>query len=165
MTDVNLEPGKYIATVSNYSIGKGETGHPFISVMFKLKDHNKNQFWRQALTVNTQSFVAKNLVELALLRTKKFSDIAKGVEGGALATDVEVELVLAYDDTGKYLNVQYVNRIGGGAMKGALAAADAVSVLAGLNLDAEILAAEQETGMTIPTDGPAQAIADSDVPF
>lgn len=167
-----LEPGNYVATVANYSIGQFETGNkfPFVSIQFKLKDHAKSVFYKQALTVKTQGFTVETLVETGLLRTKKFSDIAKGVDGGALSTDTEVSLALAYDDSGDYLNVQYINKIGGGAMKGALAASEAINVLAGagLSLDAEILASEQKTGIRIevaPVNQVHEEVAADMIPF
>lgn len=168
-----VEPGKYLATVEDFGIGtSSKKGTPLLNVKFKLKETGNNVYWTQYLTANTMERVVQNLVETGLLATKRFSDLAEGVDGKGIATSVEVELVVINEeyeitegkDKGQKrvaAKVEYVNKPGGLAMKGMLAKAEAITALAGLNLDAEILAAEQKTGVDVT----AKDVTGDSVPF
>lgn len=169
---VVIEPGKYLAVVEDFGIRKSaQKGTPSLNVKFKLVESGKNVYWEQYITENTSERLIKNLVDTGLLKTKKFSDVAKGKDGGALSLTEQVELTVVIEeyttDSGeqKQTNkVDWVNVPGGGSMKGALAKEEAISILDGLNLDAEILAAEQSTGKSINTE-PENTIDSSDIPF
>lgn len=164
-----VEPGKYLATVEDFGIGtSSKKGTPLLNVKFKLKETGNNVYWTQYLTANTMERVVQNLVETGLLATKRFSDLAEGVDGKGLSTSVEVELVVINEnyttDSGENkvaAKVEYVNKPGGLAMKGMLAKAEAITALAGLNLDAEILASEKRTGVDVT----AKDVNGDSVPF
>lgn len=169
-----LEPGKYLANVEEFGIIKSaQKGTPGLNVKFKLKDSGQNAYWTQWLTANTMERIVENLVETGLLKTKKFSDLAEGVNGGGMCLDTEVEIVIVhepYEKDGEQkvaVKVEFVNKPGSRGMQNTLAKADAVTALAGLNLDAEILAAQQKTGVkveekTAPAD---QNFTADDIPF
>lgn len=151
-----MEPGKYIATVEDYGIGtSSEKKTPYLNVKFKIKETGMTVFWQQYLTSKTVDRLVDNLVETKLLQTKKFSDLADGVRGNGLSTLTEVEITVVneeYDKDGEIKTsskVQWVNTIGGGGMKNTLAKAEAITTLAGLNLDATINASQVRTGVTI----------------
>lgn len=171
-----LEPGKYLATVEDFGIITSPTkGTPGLNVKFKIKDSGLNVYWTQYLTANTVERITENLVETGLLKTKKFSDLAEGAQGGGMCLETEVELVVINEDYEKdgemktVAKVEYVNVPGGRGMKNTLAKADAITALAGLNIDAEILAAEQKTGVNVgqkaQTQAAGQDVDPADIPF
>lgn len=165
-----LEPGKYVGTVEDFGVGtSSQKGTPFLNVRFKLKGTEKSGFWQQYLTANTMERVIENLVATGLLKTKKFSDLAEGKAGNGMCLETEVEVVIVHEEYEKdgeqkvAAKVAFVNELGGKMMKGMLAKAEAISVLEGLNLDAEILAAEAKTGVKV--DDTPKDVTGSDVPF
>lgn len=169
-----MEPGKYIGTVEDYGIKKSAAkGTPGLNIKFNIKESGLSVFWEQWLTPNTVERVIDNLVECELLQTKKFSDVAEGVQGRALSTSQEVELVVINEsyttESGEEkiaTKVQYVNPIGGskGGMKGALDKAEAMTVLGDLNVDAQILASSTKLNIEVQEKA-AEEVAAGDIPF
>ena len=174
-----LEPGRYIATVDDYGIRTvGEKNTAQLSIKFKTKEGGKSVFFQNFLTENTvKTDYFKNLMDTlvgaGVLKSKRFTDISKGKDFGALSTSVEVEIVVDHqrDENGQlrvdkkgepYVAVSFVNDPSRSGMKGKLAEAEAVTVLAGLNLDAHILEAQQRVGVTISEDLETNT---DDVPF
>lgn len=178
---MNLEPGRYRAHIEDYGIRTvGEKNTPQMQIKFKEKEKGTAVYFQNFLTEGTtNSDYFKNLmdtlVETGALRTKKFTDIAKGLQGNALATDVELEIIVDFerdqnnqvqtDDKGTpYVKVQFINNPNKSGMKGQLAEAEAINVLSGLNLDAHILQSEQRTKATVVSDAGSNFSSD-DVPF
>lgn len=165
-----LEPGKYIATVEDYGIGQSkEKKTPSLDVKFKVKDTNQYVYWQAYLTVNTIERVTENLVECELLSSKNFNDVAKGT---GINTQKEVQIVVVHEDyesNGEKkvaVKVAFVNPFGSGVMKNVLAESEAISILAGLNIDAHIAAAVQKTGKEItPSVAAVPEVAPEEIPF
>lgn len=181
---MSLEPGRYRAFVEDYGIRTvGEKNTPQLSIKFKTKDSGQGVYFQNFLTAKTTvtdywNTFMDTITGTGLLRSKRFTDIAKGVDGGALDKNVELEIIVDYqrdeqdqvmrNDKGEaYLRVSFVNDPNKSGMKGLLAESEAVTVLAGLNLDAHILQSEQRTGAQI-SQAPAQHtpnVASDDIPF
>lgn len=166
-----IEPGKYLGTVEDYGIIKsGQKGTPGLNVKFRLKDSGLNVYWQQWITEGTKERLVETLIETELLRTKNLADLADGRSSGGLCTETEVELVVINEEytteNGEVktaTKVEFVNPIGGREMKGKLAKAEAVSILGGLNLEAEVLAASTKLGKEVGAKT-GQPAAD-DIPF
>jgi len=167
-----MEPGNYVATAQDWAIGKsGNKQTPFLKVKFRLKDSGLNVYWDAWLTQNTIEKVTNDLTKTGLYQAKTFMDLADGKGGKGLSTTQEVELSVILEEwttkDGEIKStpkVQWVNPIGGGAMKNTLAKAEAVTVLNGLNLDGAILAAQQKNGMPTKNGATTDFTAD-DIPF
>lgn len=175
---MSLEPGRYIATIEDYGIKTvGEKKTPQLSIKFKTVDGGHALYFQNFLTSGTTGSdyftnLMNTLVETGALKTKKFTDIAKGVDGGALDKNVKLELVCDFErnDDGSvkehngksFLKVNFINNPDKSGMKGVLAEGDAITVLAGLNLDAHILQAEQRVGKKIEN---VSDINPEEVPF
>jgi len=161
-----MEPGKYIAKIDSYKIDtKGQKNTPCLTVKFTVTETGQSVYWDAWLTEKTIDRVIKTLGDTKLLETKNFADLAKG---SGLSKDQEVEIVVVNEEyNGKtYSKVDFVNVIGGGAMKSGLAEAEAISVLSGLNIDATIMAYEQKTGNKIEQSSPkTESFAADDIPF
>lgn len=177
---MSIEPGRYKATIEDYGIKTiGEKKTPQMNIKFKTVEGNLAVYFQNFLTAGTTGSdyftnLMNTLVETGALRTKKFTDIAKGVQGGAFDTSVELEIVCDYEknDDGSvrevngksYVKVNFVNNPDKSGMKGLLAESEAITVLGGLNLDAHILEAEQRTGAQV-TPGHTQQPGADEVPF
>ena len=163
----------------DYGIGESaQKGTPFINVKFQLTDSGFTSYWKAYLTENTMERVIDTLVTAKLLRTRKFADIANGPQSNSLAMDQECEVVVVneeYEKDGETkvaAKIEFVNPVGGRKMQGTLDKATAVTKLAGLNLDAEILASTQRTGIQLgekeqPKTEPQQTdnFTADDIPF
>ncbi len=173
-----LEPGKYIGTVEDFAIRKSaEKGTPSLNVKFAVKGETKSVFWEKYITEGTVDHLADSLVESGLLNTKRFSDLSKGKDGGGLKLNQEVEIVIFHEEytnsSGEVktsVKVRYVNAIGGGEMKGAIAEDEAISTLSGLNIDAAIMQSEVRTGKKVQieeqvADVVTPGVTSDDVPF
>ena len=177
---MSIEPGRYKATIEDYAIRTvGEKKTPQLSVKVKTEETGLAVYFQNFLTEGTTnseyfSKLMDTLIETGALKTKKFTDIAKGLSGGAFDTAIVLEIVVAHetDDNGNvqtndkgapYTKVQFINNPDKSGMKGQLAEDEAITVLGGLNLDAHILQSEQRTGSTITA--PAHAVSEADVPF
>ena len=171
-----IEPGRYTATIEDYGIKTvGEKKTPQMNIKFKTETGDAVYFqnFLTAGTTGSDYFtnLMNTLVETGALKTKKFTDIAKGLEGGAFDTKTPLEIVCDYEknDDGSvkeyngksYMKVNFINNPNKSGMKGKLAESDAITVLDGLNLDAHILSAEQRTGSAIT----AQEVSSDDIPF
>ena len=174
-----LEPGKYIARITDYGIRSvGEKKTPQLAIEFTTKEDGKSVWFQNFLTEGTTSSSYWNnlmdtLVTTGALRSKKFTDIAKGKDGNALCNLVDLQVVVDWemdDQNNKVLNkkgeaitsVRFINDPNRSGMKGLLAETEAISVLNSLNLDAHILQSEQRTKVSV---GAGQTISESDVPF
>lgn len=174
-----INPGKYLATIKDYGIRTvGENKTPQMQIEFLTKEaqtvYFQNFLTPGTTTSNYFSNLMKTLVETGALKTKSFTDISKGIEGGALDTTVELEIVVTeqLDKDGQpvtnkqgepYMTVKYINNPNRSGMEGKLAAEEAISVLSGLNLDAAILEAEQATGVEVGSKKPD--FSKDDIPF
>jgi len=180
---MSIEPGRYKATIEDYGIKTvGDKKTPQMNIKFKTVESGLAVYFQNFLTAGTTGSeyftnLMNTLVETGALRTKKFTDIAKGVQGGAFDTSVELEVVCDYeknddgsiktDANGKsYVKVNFINNPDKSGMKGVLAEEEAITVLGGLNLDAHILQAEQRTGASIDSK-PAHTgnFSDDNIPF
>jgi len=165
---MSIEPGRYKATIEDYGIKTvGDKKTPQMTIKFKTVENGLAVYFQNFLTAGTTGSeyftnLMNTLVETKALRTKKFTDIAKGVQGGAFDTSIELEIVVAHetDDNGNiqtndkgvpYTKVQFINNPDKSGMRGLLAENEAITVLGGLNLDAHILQAEQRTGAAVTT--------------
>jgi hypothetical protein len=166
-----IEPGKYIATVEDYSVGKSkEKGTPFLNFKFKIKDTGKNIYWAQYVTANTIDRLSVNLIETGLLLKNDFNQMAQGAQSGCIDLAKEVEIVVISEeytsDSGELktaTKVQYVNVVGGGSMASAVDEKEAVQLFSGLNIGASILAARQKLGAEAPAQTPTPTA--DDIPF
>lgn len=178
---MSIEPGRYRATIEDYAIKTvGEKNTPQMIVKFKTKENGLAVYFTNFLTEGTTKSdyfktLMDTLVETGTLRSKKFTDIAKGVKGGALATDVELEIIVDYerdqnndiqrDSNGNpYTKVNFINNPNRSGVKGQLAESEAITVLSGLNLDAHILESEQRTKATVGNSAHTDPAKD-DIPF
>lgn len=176
---MSIEPGRYKATIEDYGIKTvGDKKTPQMNIKFKTVESGLAVYFQNFLTAGTTGSeyftnLMNTLVETGALRTKKFTDIAKGVQGNAFDTSVELEIVCDYEknDDGStkvingksYVKVNFINNPDKSGMKGQIAEEEAITVLSGLNLDAHILQAEQRTGSSIQSNSPA--VNSDDVPF
>lgn len=176
---MSIEAGRYKATIEDYGIKTvGEKKTPQMSIKFKTVENGQAVYFQNFLTAGTTgseyfTTLMNTLVGTGALRTSKFTDIAKGKDGGAFATDVVLDIVVdsEKDEHGNvqtdkngnpYMKVAFINDPNSG-MKGQLAESEAITVLSGLNLDAHIIQASQRVGATVGQAAPA--IDGSDVPF
>lgn len=165
---MTLAPGNYTAKVDNYGLAEsGEKKTPYLNVRFMLSDTGETVYWNGWLTEKNASRVITSLTEAELLTTKNFMDLADGPASNGIDMNKECNIAVINEstDTGKiFAKVSFVNPLGGKAMQQGLAKSEAISKLAGLNLDAEIAAAEQTTGKKIAKPVNNEFTAD-DIPF
>ena len=176
---MSIEPGRYKATIEEYGIKTvGDKKTPQMTIKFKTVENGLAVYFQNFLTAastGSEYFIKlmDTLIETKALRTKKFTDIAKGVQGGAFDTSVELEIIVDHEknddgsvkviDGKSYTKVQFINNPDKSGIKGMLAENEAITVLGGLNLDAHILQSEQRTGSTVEANN-TQPGSD-DVPF
>lgn len=178
---MSVEPGRYRATIEDYGIRTvGDKKTPQMQIKFKIKDSGKAVYFQNFLTEGTtKSEYFKNLldtlVETKVLQTTRFTDISKGVKGGALNTGIELEILVDFErdandqkvldkNQNPYVKVAFINNPEKSGMKGQLSEAESVNVLGALNLDAHILESQQRTGSSVSSADSFKP-EESDIPF
>lgn len=107
-----MQPGKYLAKVSDYGVKETKNGNPYIEVWFDVEGQGSVR-WNGFLTEKT---INKTMEQLAYCGLKgDFSAIADGPIGGALDRDqaVNITVEIQKDKEGnptKYTQVKWINR-------------------------------------------------------
>jgi hypothetical protein len=112
----SVVPGTYLGKVKNYGITTTQAGEPQVAIQFGLTtpEGQKTLTWHGTLKEGKGREITLGALLNCGFRGDDISALADGVDGGALDTDREVDLVVE-DNTppGKtevYSKVRWVNR-------------------------------------------------------
>lgn len=117
---MTLSPGTYKAKVHSYAIRPIKTGEnkgkPAATIKFITADEGEFVYWQGTFAERAKSFTFDALYHCGLKSPNKIADLALGSDGGALDTEVAVEITVVNEinDKGEtYAKVAWVNPEGG----------------------------------------------------
>lgn len=145
---MDVQPGKYVAKVTDYSVATTLKGDPSIVIRFGF-DGDKSLVWNGYLTEKTQEKTAEVLALLGLKEDDKIQDLIDGPPSCLLDLNKEVELVIAMETyEGKTRpRIQYVNQLGGASFRNVMEKDEFKIKIGGMDLKNKIKAARAKLGI------------------
>lgn len=145
-----VQPGKYLAKVTDYGIGTTKEGLPQVLVMFAYKDKDQDEhslIWFGSLKENAKPYTIDALLACGL-KGNDLEVLADGVGNGALDTEKDVQITVEEHEWQgkKSMRIQWINEPGASSFRDKLTKGEAVQKMQGLNLKADVLARRQASG-------------------
>ena len=105
-----IEPGKYIATVSDYGQAETSTGKPYVYVYFTTQTGEKVK-WTGYLTDNA---IQRTMDSLVVAGCRDLGGVAEGMKSNAFDTSVSCSITVEHEQDQKdpsktYARVKWVN--------------------------------------------------------
>ena len=141
-----VHPGKYLGHIVNYGLRDAKDNGVMAVIEMDYKDSEGDQhrlIWRGSFAGTALQYTLKTLLVCGLDRDP--ASLADGPQSGALNTDKEFVITVSSEEyQGKtYYRIAWINEPG---LSNLLTKAEAVSRLAGLNVQAELMAMRAKTG-------------------
>lgn len=166
---MEMKPGKYEATISDYGIGATKSGDPQVMILFNYKDAEGKDHeitWYGSLKEKALKITLKSLLTCGF-KGNDVSALAEGCMGNALDVNtpvqIDIQLEPSMDGTKSFLRVKWINPLGGAAFRSKFSKGEAVTKLGALNIKGELAALRQEMG--VKASAKAQADDFDNLPF
>ncbi len=146
---IDVQPGKYIAKIIDYGIGTTKAGDPTVVVKFGWGTYS--MIWNGSLKPGkAQEITIKALLRMGLKDDDKLENLADGTDSGLLDLEKDVELDVQMDtyDGKTRPKIAWINEVGGGKFKNAMAKDEFKTKLGGLDIRNNLKAIRHEMGIT-----------------
>jgi len=163
-----MEPGKYIARISDYGISETKSHHPQISILFEFKDDKGNPYkltWYGTLKEGRGREITIDSLLKCEFKGNNLDLIAGGPPSNILNMEKDLEIdIERHEYEGKaQMRIQWVNLPGGSGFRNKLNEEGVVQSLKGMKLQADVMARRQEIGIIDGQENSADP--DDDIPF